>query len=365
MSAAEAAYEPDVVSFVTTNDLLIIRFAQLLAAASENKMIFSSRIYGHLIGQLPTSTSTGSAPSSVPTNASNFDDRIFLSMLTGSYAVEYALILYKTSSYKALQRLSLFSIISNSILLSLFVELVVSLFAEIRINAGTRFTSLIIMRDVATTRAFHLATASKIASEPLSEAEDGSLNAITQTLDVNTDPLLSLAETEQYTKLQTKSMPALQHLLRMCMDATLVKEEAFMLKKYADGSRQHIWDIPDDTPPDALLFHLRGPLIQTILFSLAHIQLIGDAVYKSNNVRKFNLSSECLQWLLDDRMRSVLFANMAACHYHTQLASAKALTIKGQLISRMRITYNDLTCWFATAIDKRAPVDFSLIHRKA
>ena len=359
MSAA--IIEVDTVSIVTGFDLIIIRFAQLLASASENKITFSSRVYGHLTGQLPTN---GQDNSSVPTTEENFEDRVFMCLNDGSFAVERALMVYKSSPQRSLRKLSLLVILANITLMSLFVELTVSIFVELRLNSGTRFTTVVMMQDFEATRKHQINTAASIASAPLGGIEDGSLNGVQQTLDyykqngeyVKTcgqthDKPLTEAEVEQYKKLQTSPMPRLHHMLRMSMDAALVDEDALMFKKYADGTPQHVWDIPVDVPPDSLLFHIRGPLAQALLFVLMHTLAVGTAVRKATLTAKYSNVTECLAWVLDGRMRTVFFVNMVASHYHSQLAASKAISVRSELISRMRQTFNDLTCWFAQDID--------------
>lgn len=365
------------VSYVSRIDMLVLRFVRQLEAASNRSIQFSHRRYGLLVGQLlpeepvsapssdtslaqdqrfvtaswemESSSSKTDKPEPVPTTADNLESRLFMCLQAGCSAVERAIVVYRTQGISThLQRITLLDILENKPLMTNFATLAASIKTETALDAGIKFSTTPLILDEESTRKGLLLKAAHLASYASPETSDGVLEPVSVQVPENTDRMSGF-EVEHFVNLKEKQLDRVHHLLRLCMDAALVRERDFI------SAGRYVWDVPTDVPADALILHLQGPLAQALDAGIDEIFMLGAAVR-----RPFENQSDALRWLTCDHNRMLLFVELVATQFHSSQNVSRQANVRIVLMNRLRNNYNLLLSALAL---RRCPGCLPLVHQ--
>lgn len=359
------------ISFVSEWDMLILRFALQLHNASDSALTFSARRYGYITGQLTLPNAEdvpGKEEKSKPTDEWNVEERLFMCLSSGSYSVERALVVLQSQESPALRNLTIAKVLRNNGLSIILIKLSVAIHHEHRWFSGNKTVPRYVFNEMPKTQQTHIDAALTVVSSASFSSQDQpseeSLQPAEQTVRSQDDPMTK-QEIQHYLLLQHKSFTPLHHLLRICLDATFTKESSFMLMAFSGGVPQFIWDVPPDIPLDSLSFHTQKDVAAAIqqqalyLYQLMHSRAshqhkASSSYYSSSSSssssRSFLSSKDALfQWILKQRTRTVLFANMVACQLFSSAYEYRTVNTKRFILNRLNTNIDAIAkCFLST-----------------
>ena len=369
--------EQEIVAFITEWDMMLLRFARQLQTVSSDRIIFSTRRYGYLTGQIPNvETEFIKKTKSIPTNEKNIEDRLFLCLKTGSYAVERALVVLQTAPDRVLNKITLIKVLQNKQLMVVLVDLALSIFDENTWYTGRKFVQKFILNDLGKVQNQYVKLAAYVVNNKMGvEASEESKQPVEQILTtysvrnssylgqderLNREPgyvptrdtrkqiedEMLTGEIKHYKRIS--NMEPLHHFLRLCIDAAYIKEEDFMLVSFTNNERQYIWDVPADVKIDCLAMHTNKHLTGSIIsctYNLLNTQQAIRQMY-GHSTTNFHNEQDVFEWVLKDRKRLVLFANLVLCDHYDALSRSRQTNTKPVILTRIRTSYNDLLTYF-------------------
>ncbi len=184
-------------------------------------------------------------------------------------------------------------------------------------------------------------SSSKLMKE---EPSEESMESTSATFDFNAEEMSS-EEIQHFMLMQHKKVSPFHHFLRLCLDATFTQEEKFMAMTFSGGVAQYIWDVPEDTPLDALGFHIQKHVAAAI--DKQTLDLYKHMLEVNYKRCAFLESRETFfRWILKHRTRIVLLVDLIAFQVFQTMYESRTVNSKHFILNRINTNINKITNYF-------------------